>query len=237
MLTGQLLYKDPSELFYHVKQDQFLYLFKHGAVSFFNYTPEEVSAFFALVQPQCRNFFTPPFVDEFIVETNAPENKISFNKIEIDNENPETIRMIMLNVSQSVTLDYYSDQTEKLLEETNAYTQLLATKGRLIISGRKLTRFIGNALLLKNRIAENLYIFDSPPETWENEQLDKLHNDLKKSFDIQERFRDVAGGLEIVKDNLDLFKDILQYRTSLLLEWVVIILIAIEVINLFVGKA
>ena len=46
--------------------------------------------------------------------------------------------MIMLNVSQSVTLDYYSDQTEKLLEETNSYTQLLARRGRLIISARKL---------------------------------------------------------------------------------------------------
>jgi uncharacterized Rmd1/YagE family protein len=236
VIPGELLYKDASELFYQVKQDQFLYLFRHGAVSFFNYTPGEISSFFELVQPHCRNFFSAAFTDELIVETKAPENKISFNKIEIENENPETLRMIMLNVSQSVTLDYYSDQTENLLEETNAYTQLLATKGRLIISGRKLKRFIGKTLLLKNRIAENLYIFDSPPETWENEQLDKLHNDLKKSFDLQERFRDVAGGLEIVKDNLELFKDILQYRTSLLLEWVVIILIAVEVINLFVGK-
>ena len=236
VIPGQLLYKDASELFYQIKEHQLLYLFRHGAVSFFNYTPDEVSSFFALVQPQCRNFFTSPFTEELIIETNAPENKISFNKIEIENENPEMLRMIMLNVSQSVTLDYYSDQTEKLLEETNSYTQLLASKGRLIISGNKLKRFIGNTLLLKNRIAENLYIFDSPPETWENEQLDKLHNDLKKSFDLQERYRDVAGGLEIVKDNLELFKDILQYRTSLLLEWVVIILITVEVINLFLGK-
>jgi len=90
--------------------------------------------------------------------------------------------------------------------------------------------------LLKNRIAENLYIFDSPPETWENEQLDRLHNELKKNFDLQDRFRDVSEGLQIVKDNLELFKDILQYRTSLLLEWIVIILIAVEVINFFLGK-
>ena len=90
--------------------------------------------------------------------------------------------------------------------------------------------------MLKNRIAENLYIFDSPPETWENEQLDKLHNELKKSFDLQDRSRDVSEGLQIVKDNLELFKDILQYRTSLLLEWIVIILIAVEVINFFLGK-
>jgi uncharacterized Rmd1/YagE family protein len=144
--------------------------------------------------------------------------------------------MIMLNVSQSVTLDYYSFQTEKLLEETNYHTQLLEKKGRLAISGTKLKKFIGKTLLLKNRIAENLYIFDSPPETWEDEQLDRLHNELKKSFDLQDRFKDVSEGLQIVKDNFELFKDILQYRNSSLLEWIIIIFIAIELINFFLGK-
>jgi uncharacterized Rmd1/YagE family protein len=235
-IKGDLLYKDASELFYEVSHGQYLYIFRYGAISFFNYQAEEISSLFGLLQPYCRNFFSPNFNDELIVETNAPENRISHNKIEIKNDNPEVLRMIMLNVSQSVTLDYYSDQTEKLLEETNSYTQLLARKGRLIISGRKLKKFIGKTLLLKNRIAENLYIFDSPPETWENEQLDRLHNELKKSFDLQDRFRDVSEGLQIVKDNLELFKDILQYRTSLLLEWIVIILIAVEVINFFLGK-
>jgi uncharacterized Rmd1/YagE family protein len=144
--------------------------------------------------------------------------------------------MIMLNVSQSVTLDYYTDQTENLLEETNRHTQLLEKKGKLSISGRNLKKFIGKTLLIKNRIAENLYIFDSPPETWENEQLDKLHNDLKRNLDLQDRFRDVSEGLAIVKDNLELFKDILQYRNTTMLEWIVIILIAIEVINFFIEK-
>jgi len=227
-ITGNLIYKDASELFYEMSTGQYLYIFRYGVISFFDYRPGEISSFFGLIQPYCRNFFTPDFNDELIVEANAPENKISHNKIEIKNGNPEVIRMIMLNVSQSVTLDYYSDQTEKLLEETNSYTQLLARKGRLIIAGKKLKKFIGKTLLLKNRIAENLYIFDSPPETWENEQLDNLH--------LQDRFRDVSEGLQIVKDNLELFKDILQYRTSLLLEWIVIILIAVEVINFFLGK-
>jgi len=42
--------------------------------------------------------------------------------------------------------------------------------------------------------------------------------------------------LEIVKENLDLFKDLLQYRNSIVLEWIIIILILVEVINLFIEK-
>ena len=64
-------------------------------------------------------------------------------------------------------------------------------------------------LSLKNKIAGNLYIFDSPEETWEDENLNKLDIGLKKTFDLQSRFRDIQEGLQIVKDNLELFKDLL----------------------------
>ncbi len=236
LIDHQLLYSDSSELFYKTGNDRYVYIFRHGVTSFFNYETSEISSFFEFLKPYCRNFFSESFSDEFQVEAGASENKISHNKIEIKKADPEIVRMIMLNVSQSVTLDYYSDQTEKLLEETNNHTQLLEKKGKLAISGRNLKKFIGKTLLIKNRIAENLYIFDSPPQTWEDEQLDKLHSELKKSFDLQERVRDVSEGLSIIKDNLELFKDILQYRNTVMLEWIIIILIAIEVINFFLEK-
>jgi uncharacterized Rmd1/YagE family protein len=235
-LKANLRYSDSSELFYETGVERYVYVFRYGVVSFFNYNAIEISVFLQEISVYCRNFFSEPMNDELLVETGAVENKISHNKIEIVNADREALRMIMLNVSQSVALDYYTELTEKLLEETNFHTQLLEKKGRLAISGTKLKKFIGKTLLLKNRIAENLYIFDSPPETWEDEQLDKLHNGLIKNFDLQERFRNVSEGLSIVKDNLELFKDILQYRNSTMLEWIIIALIAIEVINFLVEK-
>src|SRR5262245_30212443 len=108
VIDGKLLYKDSAELFYQVRTDHYLYIFKHGNVSFFNYQPDEIASFFELLNRYCKNFFSESFSDELLVETNAPQNKIGHNKIEIENENAEILRMIMLNVSQSVTLDYYS---------------------------------------------------------------------------------------------------------------------------------
>ena len=142
----------------------------------------------------------------------------------------------MLNVSQSVALDHYGQQTNMLLEETNLHTQILERKGKLGISGISLKKYIGKTLNLKNRITENLYIFDSPEETWEDENLHKLDQGLKKTFDLQTRFRTIQEGLAIIKENLELFKDLLQYRNSIVLEWIVIILIFVEVINLLVEK-
>src|SRR5206468_10232885 len=114
--------------------------------------------------------------------------------------------------------------------------QRLENKGRLDISGKNLKQFIGRTLLLKNRIAENIYVFDSPPETWENETLSKLDNELKRTFDLQVRVRTIGEGLNIIRDNLELFRALLQYRNGNILEWIVIILILVEVLNLVVEK-
>jgi uncharacterized Rmd1/YagE family protein len=231
-----LYHYDADELFYRTGAESCVYIFKYGVVCFLNYDEAGCNEFLARIAPFCRNLFAQKLSEEFQVETNATENKFGYNKIEIINSDIETLRLIMLNVSQSVALDYYSEQTDRLLEETNYHTQSLELKGRLDISGKSLKSYIGKTLNLKNRIAENLYIFDSPPETWDDENLNKIDLGLKRTFDLQERFRDIREGLEIIRENLELFKDLLQYRNSTFLEWIIIILVALEVLNLIIDK-
>ena len=233
---ADLYYSDADELFYKMDNEQFIYIFKYGVVCFLNYDAIKISEFLKLISYYCKNAFDQSLTEEFKIQTKAGKNKIGFNYIEIAGSDIEVLRLIMMTVSQSVALDYYEEQTTKLIEETNYHTQILEAKGRLNISGVNLKKYIGKTLVLKNRIAENLYIFDSPPETWDDENLNKIYNDLKRTFDLQERFRDIQEGLNIVKDNLELFRDLLQYRNSYRLELVIIILILVEVLNIFIQK-
>ena len=228
---SEICFSDSDELFYRTDPEQYVYIFKYGVVCFLNFSDISISSFLQFIAPYCKNIFPESLSEEFAIEINAKENKIGYNKIEIVKSDMDVLRLVMLNVSESVALDYFSDQTNKLLEEANYHTQILEKKGRLGISGSNLKKYIGKTLLIKNRIAENLYIFDSPPETWEDEGLNKIHNDLSRTFDLQERFRHVSEGLAIVKENLELFKDLLQHRNSNFLEWIVIGLITFEVLH------
>ncbi len=227
-------YSDTDELFYFIEKNKNLYVFKYGIVCFLGYPETEMAAFFQMIGPYCKNLFDQRLSDEFDIETEAPAVNYGYNKIEIPTPDIDEIRLIMLNVSQSVALDYYNQQTNVLLEETNSYTQMLEKKGRINLGGIRLKKYIGRILNLKNRISANLYIFDSPEETWENENLNKLDIGLKKTFDLQARFRTIQEGLGIVKENMELFKDMLQNRNSTNLEWVVIILILVEVVNILI---
>ena len=236
VFKAELYYSDPAELFFKTGTDQYVYVFKYGAVCFLNYDSRAIAEVIELIAPFCKNIFKNKLTDEFLVETGAKELRVGFNKIEVKSTNVDVMRLVMLNVTQSVALDYYEEQTNKLLEETNFYTQRLETQGKLGISGAKLKKYIGRTLLLRNRIAENIYVFDSPPETWEDESLNRIDTDLKRTFDLQVRVRVIQEGLAIIKDNLELFRALLQYRNSNILEWIVIILILVEVMDLVIQK-
>ncbi len=229
-------YSDNDEIFYIIDPETFIYVFKYGVVSFLNYDEIKMSEFIQFIRPFCKNFSEFKLSEEFEIVTGAKDIRFGFNKIDIIIPTIDIFRLIILNVSQSVALDYYYEVTNTLLMETNLQTQYLEKKGRLNISGRNLKKYIGRTLNLKSRIAENLYIFDSPPETWEDEDLNRIDIGLKKTFDLQVRFRSIQESLQIIKDNFELFKDIMQYRNSYVLEMIIIILILVEVINLVVEK-
>jgi uncharacterized Rmd1/YagE family protein len=237
IFEGELCYNDPSELFYRTGTDQYVYVFKYGAVCFLNCAQAFIDTVLQLITPYCKNLFKDRLTDEFLVETDAREVRVGFNKIEVPTSaSTDVLRLVMLNVSQSVALDYYEEQTGRLLTETNRHTQQLVDRGRLDISGKKLRQYIGKSLLLRNHIAENIYVFDSPPETWESESLNKIDTDLKRTFDLQVRVRTIHEGLTIIKDNLELFRALLQHRYGNILEWIVIVLIMVEVLNLVFEK-
>lgn len=235
-LQWQLLFQDSDELFYLYSEDKYIYLFQYGMVSFFNMSKKEVEETLQTIKPYCATFFINIISEEVKIKIKANSLRVNFESIVLPNFNSEMLRLIMLNASQSVALNRFSEITEDLLIETNKHTKYLETKGKLDISGNKLKRFIGKVLNIKNKISENLYIFDSPEITWEDEQLNKLNIELKKTFDLKDRYHLIHDRIEIIKENLELFKDIMDHRESSRLERIIIILILVEVVDLFILK-
>ena len=234
LLPLSVLFTDSEELYLKNGEDKFIYIFQYGMVSFFNHEQNEINEILSKLISASKGNIKDQLSEKIQVHIVHGQRKVSFDKVILPDFDTESIRMVMLNTSQSVALNRYADITEQLLEETNEHTKYLEQYGKLDIGGNKLKRFIGKVLNIKNQISENLYIFDAPDVTWENEKLNQLNQELKRTFDLKDRYRNIHERIEIIKENLGLFKDIMYHSESSRLEWIIIILILVEVVDLFV---
>ncbi|OBQ56152.1 hypothetical protein VQ01_07150 [Tamlana sp. s12] len=235
-LPWQLLFQDSDELYFKSSNHKFIYIFQSGMVSFFNLTTTEIDDALNKIRKFCDHYFSEKLSESLEIRVEPDTLKVQFDHVILPELDEEMIRLVLLNTSQSVALSRYSEITEELIIETNQHTLFLEKNGKLNISGNQLKRFIGKILNIKNKISENLYIFDAPEITWENAQLNKLDLGLKRVFDLKDRYRIIHDRIEIIKENLELFKDIMDHNESSRLEWIIIILIVIEVIDMFITK-
>jgi len=234
--AGTEYFFDSSEIFYKNEEERYLYITSFGVIVFSGYDETKQSEMQEYIKPFCRNLLDEKLIEEFTIIEGSDKDRFEYNEIHLSRFDAFVMRIIMLNVGQSVALDYFSNLTDNLLEETKYYTLKLEKKGKIDIPNKALLRFIGKTLNVKNRIVENLYIIDTPEDTWNDEYLDKIDKGLRNTFDLKIRFKDLDYKLQIVKDNLELFKDMMQHHRSNMLEIIIIILILIEVINLIVSK-
>ena len=234
--TGNLINSNSFELFYRYK-DGYVFVLNYGVVVFANVDDVERSAFIHLLTKYCINHLENRLQEDFLIEKkDIVQPEFSYNSLSVNEVNDDVIRIAMLQVAQSLALDFYQEVAQHLFDDSVNLTNQLEEIGRLKISKRKLLKFIGKTLNTKNRIIDNLYIFDTPSVVWENEFLGNVNDGLTKTFDISIRFRELEYMLKRVESNLTVFVELTNAKESKRLEWIVIILIFIEILHLFFSR-
>jgi len=236
-LVFDCIYEDPTELIYSLDNGSYFQVFDYGSIVFYGVDSIKQTDIINSI----RIILEIPLIamqnENFDVEIN-PESKYlaKFDRIVVKKSSLDLAKIVMLNIAQSVALDNYIEQSDKLLHETLKFSAELETKGKFSLRGKKLLKYIGRTLNLRNKIANNLYIFDSPVLIWEDEYLNKIYNDLRKELDIGLRYRSLQENLDIVQQNLEIYKDLHLHSHSATLEWIIIILIAVEIVNMVIEK-
>ncbi|HLP39886.1 MAG TPA: RMD1 family protein [Fibrobacteria bacterium] len=241
---GDLAATSPGELFYRRQsasplgpQDQavegYLYVMDYGVVIFAGYGEAEASAIIDRLHPFCQGPLATRMGEDFHVRGGSQDLVLEYNAIHLPVIGPDVLRIVMLYVGQSAALDYYEESMNRMMDETAVFAKDLERYGRLKTSRKNVQRFIGRILAVRNRIVDNLYIMDAPDITWESEYLDRVDRGMKKTFDVAERFRSLDYQLREIKENLELYAELLQFRQSNMLEWIIIGLILVEVVQIF----
>jgi uncharacterized Rmd1/YagE family protein len=225
-----------SEVFYSFGPNKYQYYFNYGVIVFSGYTEDEIKVAIKAVSAFQRNPKASWLRDDHEISILKNEMRFEFDQLMVDHLDEKVMRVTMLNLAQSVALDQYHEVSENLLQEIKGFSLHLEQTGRLNINRKNMLKFIGKALNTQIDIAENIYIFDAPEEAWDDEYLDKLHKGLMKHFDLRTRYSEIEYTLRIIEDNLSVFREISHQRESSLLEWIIIVLILVEVFNLLIKE-
>ncbi|MEK6705704.1 MAG: RMD1 family protein [Bdellovibrionota bacterium] len=231
------------EMIIRYASDSYMFVYNYGSVVFFNVPDEmrdkELAVFNEYRMPPGQARATDVFlleVQELAVADQgqspqvAPQGaKVFFDRIVVPAFSYQIVKIACMLLAESTALEYYEVLIENLLEQTNRFSKQLQKQGRMLESGEQLIRFIGMCMDTKQSIISNLYIVDSPDETWENVELDKLHQELKTMLEIDTRYRALDYKIKIIQESIEVIVDLSKSRRETLLELVIILLIAFEI--------
>lgn len=223
----------PYELILEKAEHQVVLIYNFGAVVFVNWKKEEKDEFLqnlsGLFSLNINVFKYDDYLIEIDTEANTPY-RLDFSKLILQKFDFEAIRIMALLTGQSVALDYYQSTTTDLLNETKVISEELKTKGESTRNIKSLVKYMGACMSTKQSITDDLYIYDEPDETWDNQNLSKLFEEARRHLEIQSRFKSIFYDLDLIQQSSEMVADLIQIRKQHVLELTIIGLIAFEVI-------
>ena len=168
--------------------------------------------------------------DQLEVLVGQPENRVTFNEVWVRELTLEKLTIISIALAQSVALDRIEHEVAGALKRFEPVVAGLRAGGKLTLGEREVLQAMGFALEVRQQVLANLTLFDKPPETWESESLERLDNQLYDFFDLEERLAAIKEKVAYFSDMNSTLGNLLNHRKSVRLEWIVIILILIEVV-------
>lgn len=139
------------------------------------------------------------------------------------------VDIIAFVLAQSVSLERIENEVDQAMDGSEALIALL-NRGKLGIPDRKLSRLAATILDFRYKSVANIMVLEKPDITWENEDADRFHAKLATLFELNQRYVGIRHKYEILLETARVFSDLSHARRAARLEWIIIILIAIEIV-------
>jgi uncharacterized Rmd1/YagE family protein len=139
------------------------------------------------------------------------------------------LNILSVVLAKSVAMEKIEEGLDSLLDEMEEIIDRLES-GKLTISDSKLAKIAGNILKYKFNTISYLMLLDKPDITWINQGSESLYNELSELFELRDRYDKMKAKSETLMDITEVFTTLTHQRRGNILEWMVIILIAIELI-------
>ncbi|MDY0391164.1 RMD1 family protein [Desulfobulbus oligotrophicus] len=217
-------------------ENVFAFLFDYGVCVLFQYGRDAEQRLLALLNSYLINPLTS-FVDEELSYRQNSETGIRIRNdlIEINDLSRLTCLSLAHALAQSTKLAFFEASIEKTIKKTKYIPETLAQKGSIALSRVQLAKERGRVYLEKSHVILQFNLLDTPEFIWEYPELEHYYLALSRYLEITPRATVLKNRLEVIQELLEMMADEQKHRHSSMLEWIIIILIAIEILLFLVN--
>lgn len=210
-----------------------VYLYYFGGVVFLNCSAEIVTRFLDGLRQYAEYLRDDPqlaFREEYRLEIDATRELAISNDVAVmPNYNQVFLDIICFVIAKSVALERIEGRVDSVVDEVEGLIGSLG-KGKLNLSDSNMARLASSILSFKYTSIAHIMVLDKPDITWDDPEADSLYRTMASLFELNQRYQEIKHKSDTLLDVTDVFSSLSHARRAARLEWIIIVLIAIEII-------
>ncbi len=155
--------------------------------------------------------------------------KIHHDIITLPDDEPLTRLALSHAFAQSAKIMVYEDSAQDVIKNNAYIPRRLSETGKVPLSRRELAKLRGLLFETISGITLNFGLLDTPEFFWDYPELEDVYQKLAKYLELQPRMGILDKKLGTLQNMLDMLAGEQNHKHSAFLEWVIIILIAVDI--------
>lgn len=206
-----------------------VWLFDYGIAIFWGVDEDERQALLHRLKLSDA-LLTTASQEHFRFTLGAAENRISQDNISLSQDDPLARLAFSHALAQSLKLNEYESQAQQTIQDHAHIPQTLAKTGTIKLSRRSVAKIRGKLFGTKSDIILHYGLLDTPEFFWEYPEFDGIYNLAARYLEIHPRVDLLSKKLETIHELFVMLADEQKHQHSSFLEWIIIILIAVEIV-------
>ncbi len=136
--------------------------------------------------------------------------------------------------AQSGKLIFFEDRAQDVIKHNAYISREIAQTGKIPLTRRQLAKLRGSIFETSTDISLHYGLLDTPEFFWDYPELEDSYQKLAKYLDLQPRIEILNKKLATIQSLLDMLAGEHNHKHSAFLEWIIIVLIAVDITVYFV---
>jgi uncharacterized Rmd1/YagE family protein len=207
-------------------------LFRYAVVVLFGTSTAAAERFVGSLMASVAGAFPVPEQDEarVMVRSDTDQQIDPFGNIVLRDKTTEVLQLVADVLAKSLVLSHYENRIADIFDRVEPLAARLQEKGGVGASGKELLRHIGDVLSMQQKMVGRVETSEKPELLWEHPELERLYMRLADEYELRDRDRALDRKLEVVSRTVETLLGLVQTRSSLRVEWYIVLLIVAELL-------